>query len=392
MLGQQDPRVSVIIPTYNRSRYLSEAIQSVLTQTYGDFEIVIVDDGSTDDTASVVQVIDDPRLRYIHQPNAGHSVARNRGLAAARGELIAFLDDDDRSLPEKLAQQVAFLRGHPTVDVVAGGRLIVDQVGMLLQRSPSWLRQPDLTLHACLYACPLLLCAVLIRREMLQRLPSWFDPTMSFAEDTDFFIRLLQAGCRCAWQQEYVYVYRLHTDNYCRDAETSRRCFFRMLDKVFADPRLASDIRQKRANLYARYRLWAACQHYANREWADAQNQLMHAVDRDPGFLEGTPPFLIEYVAGRATGFRIQDPAGYVRRFFEHLPDSLAHLREYRKEALSILHMKRVFAAHGAGETPALEHWLLGTFYSPRWLRNRGVWSILARDIIGLPWVTGQSL
>jgi O-antigen biosynthesis protein len=108
------PLVSVVLPTYNRAHLLPRTLRSVSAQTFGDFEVLVVDDGSTDDSASVVAAHGDGRVRYLRQPaNAGVGAARNRGLREARGDLIAFLDSDDEWLPEKLERQVAVLRDAP---------------------------------------------------------------------------------------------------------------------------------------------------------------------------------------------------------------------------------------------------------------------------------------
>lgn len=104
------PKVSVIIPTYNRARYLHRAIQSVLDQRFPDLEIIVVDDASTDDTAQVIEGFRDPRIRYFrHNTNRREAASRNTGVQNAVGDYIAFLDDDDVWLPDKLAIQVNLL-------------------------------------------------------------------------------------------------------------------------------------------------------------------------------------------------------------------------------------------------------------------------------------------
>jgi glycosyltransferase involved in cell wall biosynthesis len=107
------PRVSVIIPTHNRAELLSEAIESVLGQTYRDFELIVVDDGSTDRTSEVVSGIRDPRIIYQSQEKQERGAARNNGVAMSRGEYLTFLDDDDWYLPTKLELQVAALDARP---------------------------------------------------------------------------------------------------------------------------------------------------------------------------------------------------------------------------------------------------------------------------------------
>lgn len=108
------PRVSVVIPVYNREPYIGAAIASVLAQTVQDFELLVIDDGSTDGTRDVVRSFHDERIRLLcHESNRGVASARNAGLDAARGDYLAFLDSDDVALPERLAEQVAFLDRHP---------------------------------------------------------------------------------------------------------------------------------------------------------------------------------------------------------------------------------------------------------------------------------------
>jgi glycosyltransferase involved in cell wall biosynthesis len=112
------PRVSVVIPTYNYGRYLGEAVSSVLGQTFPDFECIVVDDGSNDETGRVLASFTDPRMVIDRTPRLGVSGARNRGVDLSRGDLIAFLDADDRWRPGKLERQVAILDKEPDVDMV----------------------------------------------------------------------------------------------------------------------------------------------------------------------------------------------------------------------------------------------------------------------------------
>src|ERR1019366_4018560 len=112
-------KASIIVPTFNRGYILSEAIQSILDQTYPDFELIVVDDGSIDDTADVVNSFKDGRVHLIQHPkNIGVAAARNTGLAAAQGDLVSFLDSDDPWSPDKLALEVRFLTDHPEADAV----------------------------------------------------------------------------------------------------------------------------------------------------------------------------------------------------------------------------------------------------------------------------------
>lgn len=114
------PAISVVIPLYNKGLYIQRAIKSVLNQTYKNFELIVVDDGSTDGGDQIVEGLADPRIRLIRQENGGVSAARNRGIAEAKAELVAFLDADDEWLPEKLQLQFDFLERYPDIKWTAG--------------------------------------------------------------------------------------------------------------------------------------------------------------------------------------------------------------------------------------------------------------------------------
>lgn len=115
-LDQEGPLVTVVTPAYNAGPYIKDTIESVLRQTYRNFELFIVDDGSTDNTADVIRTFSDPRIKYVYQKNSGQSAARNAAIAAARGTYIALLDADDLFYPEKLARQVAYMEAYPDCD------------------------------------------------------------------------------------------------------------------------------------------------------------------------------------------------------------------------------------------------------------------------------------
>jgi glycosyltransferase involved in cell wall biosynthesis len=123
------PSVSVVVPAYNAARYLDISIPSVLAQTWTDFELIVVDDGSTDATAEKVGGFQDPRVRLVSQVNRGLAGARNAGIRAARGEFIAFLDADDLWHPEKLARHVEHLRRRPLVGVSYSASAFIDELG-----------------------------------------------------------------------------------------------------------------------------------------------------------------------------------------------------------------------------------------------------------------------
>ncbi len=137
-MSAKTPLVSVIVPAYNAARFLPESLPSVLAQTWTDFELIVVNDGSTDGTAACVEAFTDPRIRLVSQANRGLAGARNGGIRAARGSFIALLDADDLWLPEKLARHVAHLQSRPDVGVSYSASAFMDDAGrdMHLMQKP----------------------------------------------------------------------------------------------------------------------------------------------------------------------------------------------------------------------------------------------------------------
>lgn len=376
------PKVSVIIPTFNRSGYLRQAVASVLAQTYSDFEIIVVDDGSTDDTAATVARFDDLRIVYLHQDNAGRSVARNFGMARARGEFIAFLDDDDLFLPHKLAVQAAFLEAQPDVGLVGAFTQLVGSDGTPLALRETWQMESRLTLLDCLYACPLATCSVLLRRSWLTALDHWFDPAMDRAEDKDFWVRLLLAGCEMRWTQDVVSAYRQHANSSQQDQEGYYVGNLRLLDKLFDRSDLPGLLHDERAALYAHHHLLNAWLAYMAGQRETGKERLLLAIELAPDLLLGVPPAFVASLTSSAQDLPEGGATQLVDAVFDDLPPQAAHAQSFRGAALSAPYMRRVFTAHDSGTRPRLRDWLRGVWHWPRWLANRGVWSILARDIL----------
>jgi glycosyltransferase involved in cell wall biosynthesis len=183
------PAVSVVIPTFRRPALLARALGSVLNQTFGDFEILVVDDGPSEDTASVTAGLADARVRYLPQPrNRGVAAARNRGLREARGDLIAFLDDDDEWLPPKLARQVdLFRRSPPDVGLVYTGVETVRSAG-----SSIMIATAGGDIHARMLIANILHGAMssgMIRRQAVTEI-GVFDEALPAVEDYEFWLRL----------------------------------------------------------------------------------------------------------------------------------------------------------------------------------------------------------
>jgi hypothetical protein len=192
--GVAAPLVSVVVPTRNRATMLRRAIASVVAQTFADFELIVVDDASTDDTVSQLAADPDPRLRVLCSPCAGGAPrARNRGVAAARGRFVAFLDDDDEWLPQKLERQLAvFARGPERLGLVHGGSAVISSAtGRVVH---TVLPEPGLAVEPgdFLGEISFTTSVVLVRRQCLEAV-GVFDETLAGSQDRDLWIRLAGA-------------------------------------------------------------------------------------------------------------------------------------------------------------------------------------------------------
>jgi glycosyltransferase involved in cell wall biosynthesis len=207
------PAVSVVIPCYNHGRFLRDAVGSVQKQTFGDFEVIVVDDGSVDETPAVVASLTD--VRQIRQAHQGLSAARNAGWRSSRGRYLVFLDADDRLLPHALQVGVEHLQAHPAAAFVSGHHIIIDAAGAQVARIntscvtsdhyAALLRWNYIGMHA----------TVVYRREALERFGG-FDPTLRACEDYDLFLRVArQAPIVC--HPDFVAEYRSHGANMSRD-------------------------------------------------------------------------------------------------------------------------------------------------------------------------------
>jgi glycosyltransferase involved in cell wall biosynthesis len=188
------PFFSVVIPVYNRAAELRPAIESVRAQSFQDFEIIVIDDGSRDNPQEVIESFRDPRLHFIRQPNAGGGAARNRGIDETRGRFVAFLDSDDVFLPHHLESMHALLKD--TQDIAGYARVWVDR-----GQGPAFLKPPR-AIRPAEDMAMYLLCdrgftqtsTMVVPREAAREIR--FNEHLRAAEDTDFAIRLHLAGCR----------------------------------------------------------------------------------------------------------------------------------------------------------------------------------------------------
>ena len=247
----QEQSVSVVVPAFNARRTLPATVASIESQTVRPLEIIVVDDGSTDDTAEVARSLDADGLRVTTQANAGHAAARNTGIAAAQGHHVAFLDADDLWLPQKLERQLAEMRRDPSIRALQHGAARIDDELSLLWVEPCRRSQDQLddTLH--FRNMPALMSTLLAERELLEDVGG-FDPSLVILQDWDLALRLARRG-QFHSLPDVMSAYRYFGTSQSANVEIHVEPGLRVLDKFFADPGLPPEIRCRRRAAYARF-------------------------------------------------------------------------------------------------------------------------------------------
>ena len=201
------PRVTVLMPVYNGEQHLGEAIESILGQSFADFELLVIDDGSTDRSAGIAGSYADPRVRLVHnETNSGLIFTLNRGLDLARGEYLARMDCDDMSLPERLARQVAYLDRQPSVGICGTW---FSKFGAGKEKVVRWQTDAEAIRAGLLFDSMLGHPTVMLRSALLRSFDLRYDPAYKNAEDFELWVRAAQ-HCELANLGEVLLRYRVH--------------------------------------------------------------------------------------------------------------------------------------------------------------------------------------
>jgi glycosyltransferase involved in cell wall biosynthesis len=236
------PAVSVIMPAYNVAEYIGSALDSVFNQTFTDYEVIVVNDGSPD-TGELERVLAPylDRILYLKQENEGLSRARNRAIGAARGRYIALLDSDDFWEPDYLSVQMGGMEGDPTIDVLYADAFIFGDSPIAgktyMEICPS---EGEVTLERLIREECHVMVSVLARREAVVR-AGLFDESLRSAEDFDLWLRMVDRGSRIAYHRRPLVHYRRRHDSLSADEEGLFRSIIRVFDKAECAMRLSPD-------------------------------------------------------------------------------------------------------------------------------------------------------
>lgn len=391
------PQVSVIIPTYNSARYLPAAIDSALAQTLRDFELIVVDDGSTDETAAILCSYGD-RLLALHQDNRERSAARNAGIRAASGEFIAFLDADDLWLPDKLDRQVAALRDHPEVVLVYCQAAYIDTEGRPTRfrgKDKSGDNASDLVIAD--RTRDLLLGNVVagggstpvVRRRALD-ISGLFDESLIYPEDWGLWTRLARLG-PFAYIPQPLACYRVYGEEKVLRLEASDALLaqhLRIVDQALTGwPGDAEELQRLRAQATAAAYIRSALASYQIGQMHQGKAQLAQAIVADPELALRSR--LLRLAVDRAKQIEGETGAyspaeAFIRSFFANLPANARSAAGAEREAIGWLYITGAFEQHRQGNAHQVRMLILrGAARSPEALRNPGVISIGAEAWLG---------
>jgi len=282
--GRPSPRpsVTVVMPTYNSSRFVLQALESLFAQSRPPDEIVVVDDGSTDDTFDCISPYL-PRIIYHREKRRGVAAARNAAIALSSGDLIAFLDADDWYLPDHLSHLTQRLVGHAELGLVECGWRRVNKEGIALADVEPWHWVPRLDMNAWLLWKPVFPGAMMVRREWLQSIGG-FDESLDISSDVDLTLRLALAGCQADWVREVSVCYRQHAANWSRDTAKMARSLDKIHTRLFQHPNLPAKTRDMEPSVLRSAAVWLAWHALQSglAKVAIAQLRLASALENEP--------------------------------------------------------------------------------------------------------------
>jgi glycosyltransferase involved in cell wall biosynthesis len=388
-------KVSVIIPTYNRKDYLKEALDSVFSQSFKYFEVIIIDDGSNDGTSELIQEKYGSSIKYFWQENQGESTARNRGLEMAQGEYIALLDSDDRWLKEKLEKQIIYLNENPSSGMVFCQAWIIDNKGKRIEGEP-WgneLKNTGIELKSLVFdnkiSGP---SSTLIRRSVFNNIGK-FDPNIRYGEDWDLWLRIAN-HYHIAFIEEPLIEVRRHRNSQCYYPSSELNKIrladhLTIIDKATFSWSDASSERLKErafAHQYSQTFLAEA----AVGNYQSSEEILQCTIRLDPEVLNDPNVFgrfIVNYgaiIAQESNTCNFSTTISYVGWVLDKLESVGIKDNNFRKFVWSEVYAMLGFLSINYNDTNHARNFLLKAIrYNPRLLENRGVLSVMIMSVLG---------
>lgn len=322
------PLVSVVIPAYNQAEFLGEAIQSVLNQTYDQFEIVVVNDASPDQTNEVVAQYNDPRIKnIIHEKNQGLPASRNTGIKVAKGDVIALLDSDDIFHPDKLKTHVAFLQTHPEIGATYNPRFNLNHSSFTIR--DLWTPPSTIDLSDLVLGFPFSPSDMVFRREWAFRVGMFDEQYVSGGEDLDFPCRLALAGCKFASVERALNYRRYHSFRNKKNLQSRLNDYLSALNKTFDNPNCPRQILALKNTSISNFHLEVVFLAFIQCETDFGQENLHKAIQLRPSLLDGDPCELIKFFLTSSIKDESRSHEIMIKKIMAQLPSDLNWLLKY---------------------------------------------------------------
>jgi Glycosyl transferase family 2 len=392
-------QVSIVMPAHNSAQFIGQAIKSILAQSFEDWELIVVNDGSVDDTAQIVLQFNDPRIKHFYQAGQERSAARNTGVQMTQGECIAFLDADDFWLPEYLECQVSVLRKFPEVGLSFTWTYVTDPEGKPIRVSgygESGIQDRTSFLRAMLLGNRMSSGAVIVRRVALNRV-GLFDPEVSQGEDWDLWLRVamqypvavvtLPLFC---YRRYNTFMLTKLSDRGAEDA------YLHILDKAFG---LLTDQNLLQGKPEALGRVWwqGAWIRFVLGDVSEGQRRMLQARRIYPQLFE--PPYaqfveIVSYLADELYDLitPLDEAVRCIRKLKDSLPDWARPLQPACLTSIGHyagLHIFRAYELRNRSEVARAA--ILVLKYQPAQLLNRGICAIILKAILGTGRFSGKS-
>lgn len=372
-----DLKFSIIIPAYNNAEFLGEAIQSVLNQTYQNFEIMVVNDASPDNTPEVVSQFKDSRIKYIeHKKNLGLSAARNTGICASTGEWIALLDGDDFFHPKKLEIHEEYIKNHPDIGVTYNSRFELNHSAMTIREL--WRPPLRVTLSDLVQGFPFGPSDMVVRRDWIFKVGLFDIKHIYVGEDLDINCKLALAGCTFANVDKALNYRRYHSGRKFKNLRSFVDDTIDPLNATFSDPHCPEDVLTHRNLSYAKhYLLWGIIA-FIQGETDFGQELSLKAIELDPSLALGMPNQFLETIVTWSVMDESEDHEQMIKRIMDQLPNNLKPLtKEYEWAIAKGYLMKGIRAIMWSDEDKGYKYFKAAIKKGPKFSKDMQNWLVV---------------
>lgn len=371
------PTVTVLMSVYNAESFVREAVESILGQTLKDFELIVIDDCSTDNSWAVIKecATQDSRIVTLqNEVNTGAAGALNCGLTVARGQYITRQDGDDIALSDRLEKQVGYLKTHSDVGLVGTAVFLVDADNKVI-KSITYPTQneeiQEILLDTMCFCGP----TVMAERYLFEGVGFCFDEQLSGSEDYDFCLRLAEVT-KMANLVEPLYRYRQHGDSVSHKKRAQQMFRKALALEKAGHRRKGAELDDAFQEMVARDYLRASILFYTGGEVNEARKQLQYALNICSSIFDNQDT--LYKILKRYRPSDVEQALVFTENIFDELLPKNRQLAGQKSRMLAELHMEEAFAAHELNERERVRaHLWAGIRNDPTWLRNRGVWAIL---------------